>query len=218
MSIQIVNGFTGPVVVTSAGRSYTLPSGFNGSLTLEGVCTVAGGGQTFQIPTYEYGDNHPSSIQLVNATGHPSAFYSDLNGTAWPSGTALYGTPVYFSGGSVASQGMQVGAIPNGSANVVLTVSESPPGTFVTSYLGTTYHDAISTNSVTTNTANTALGNFTASAGVRSVEIHAAGLNVTDFEAEATAVAAGFMLAATIAAFRYVMRLARAVTSQGGDF
>ena len=221
MSIQIVNGFNGPVSVTSSGKLYSLPTGFSGSLTLDGPCAVLGGGQIVQQTQHTYAQNAPSSIELVNATGVAGAFYSDANGTPWnTAGVVPYGTPVYFCYTVMVPFYQRVGEVPLGSANCVVTVTQDPGSNLasvLTSLLGTTYNDAVGTNVFTTNTAYTALGSFTASSTVRSVEINTTGLHVTDYQSEAVAVAAGFMLAVTIACFRYVLRVIRGLTEQGGD-
>lgn len=222
MSIEIVNGFTGPVTLTSAGRTYSLPAGFNGSLTLAGPCTVSGGGQTVQVSIPTYTNVFCSSLQFLNETGDSSArLMVGTNGTAFTAPIdAVYGSSLYVQFGTATGYFWPVGTLPVGAAGVVLTVvghPEDPPIPFSYSYEGTTFRDSAGTNIVATNTSSTPLGSFVAGVAVRSVEVSTTDIYVTDYQSEATAVTAGFMLAVTIACFRYVMRLVRGLTEQGGD-
>lgn len=221
MSIQIVNAFESAITVVCAGRTYTLPNGFTGSLSLSGACTVQGGGQTYQVTVPTYTNWTCSSFQFVNETGDVARIMVGTNGAVLSAPIdASYGTNLFIEFGIGSGNLWSVGTLPIGSAGVVLTVTghpENPPIPFAFSYAGTTFRDSSGTNVITTNTSSTPLGTFTAGTGVRTVEVHAAGLVVTDFQTEAVAVGAGFILAVTIACFRYVLRVIRGLTEQGGD-
>ena len=71
----------------------------------------------------------------------------------------------------------------------------------------------------TTNNSNGAdLGTFTTSSMLKSVQFEPENLRMGTYEIEGSAVALGFGIGLTIAVFRFIKRLVKAIPTHGGDY
>jgi len=213
MSHHFSNFLPSPVILNHGGNLMQLPAGWSGEVNLEGTIEV-GTASALTVST--------NSIPGTNTTGFVDVTFTvDTAGhtveTSPVGGPLAWGTTINWTvtgpGGVVGSSAFDVVADPTvlaevyhfnvvGSSVEVYGVPVFMPGT---------------TNYSTNLQAGNVIGTYTASTGLRAVEVDTGGLRTFDYSAEATAATAGFLLAITIAVFRFGLRLVRGFADNGGD-
>lgn len=211
MSHQFSNFLPAPVVLNQAGNLLQIPAGWTGSLNLTGLVEV--GMSTASTVTTNTIPGSGNGLDTGFGYGVTSGYVATFvpNSGAYPAGSTVqwavgFEQDTLFFGTLTIPEAQQL--------HVEFNVS-SPSQL---AYTLTTNAWPGATNYTTNLTAGALLGSYEATTALRAVDVTSSGLQTHDYSAEATAATAGFLLAVTIASFRYVLRLVRGVTEQGGDF
>lgn len=209
-------------VLNGQQKIATLPPGFVGPLDLTGSHTVVLNG-TLHVSTNVINSgegNGIGTVSGVNNSGVPGFFGIGLLS---PGNYIFDFTPL-----GESPHVLLLGAIPFGQSatytlnSLVFTplsatnfVPEVWSGSWsVVPWPGT----SITTNYVTNVISGQLLGTFNAQSTTKGVTIMPTEIELHGYQREIQAVSVGFGLAATVLVFSFILRLFRAIPSQGGDF
>lgn len=204
---QLLNVSGGTVKVTTGGTTVaTVPSGFQGGVTLDGSYSV------------EVADSVVFTSVITNAPH----WHGDTN---WSAGWRTAQDAPYYvwthTNGSYlwhTTAQAQDGTLGNYYSSFTPPVPYSMSLSNNWNYGGLLeFSETYSTNQ-STNASGTVLGTFTTTSMLKSVSVHPQSISVQTYAEESGWVAMGFGFGLTVFVFLYIKRLLRAIPSQGGDF
>ncbi len=222
-TIQIAN-ITGGLLVLQQGPNTlgVLPSGFTGSLQLEGVVAAYSGNvitTTNIVPAVTNNLGTCGVLNYINQTPYAVTVGVDLAPNPNTSGM-MAGNPIQYS---YADSGVSYAnaVLPNAAeATYVLTSYDTNNHSFTGGLINVVPWQSASpgqTNYTTQTQGGSALGQFTAGPLLKAVSVHPQGITETSYAMESEAVAVGFGFAFTVLVFTFLLRLLRAIPTQGGD-